>query len=121
MSVPVSVPASALVPVAVPVSAPIQGPGPGPGQGQGQGQGQGGGQPAGLQKLELFLRIYFAIYPIHPSNPARGDSARAAEEMQLLKEYLETKGVQLAKIPEFVPFYALPYIKNPSVRTLFMA
>jgi len=29
------------------------------------------------------------------------------------KIFLETKGADLSKTTEFLPFYALPYIKNP--------
>ena len=33
--------------------------------------------------------------------------------LQHFKEYLDSNGSDLSKTTEFLPFYALPYIKNP--------
>jgi hypothetical protein len=35
------------------------------------------------------------------------------KEMQAYKEYLETRGTELSKTAEFLPYYALPYVSNP--------
>ncbi len=56
--------------------------------------------------------VYFAVFPVHPLNPNRGDLALLAQEMQLFKTFIETQGAQLSKTPEFLSFYALPYVKD---------
>jgi hypothetical protein len=33
--------------------------------------------------------------------------------MNSFKHFLETKGSDLSKTNEFLPFYALPYVQNP--------
>lgn len=44
--------------------------------------------------------------------------------MEKLKNFLETKGNEFSGETEFLPFYALPYVKNPSshpsFKSLFM-
>lgn len=35
------------------------------------------------------------------------------QEQGAFKNYLDTKGADLSKTSEFLPFYALPYIPNP--------
>ncbi len=59
--------------------------------------------------------VYFAVYTIHPQNPGRGDARILEEGMQRFKTYIETQGAQLSKTPEFLSFYALPYVKDPQV------
>lgn len=57
--------------------------------------------------------IYFDIYPVHPINP----HAKGIEELDMreFKAYLDSKGAEFSTSPEFLPFYALPYEKNPKV------
>lgn len=71
------------------------------------------------KKLEFYLNIYFAIYPI---KFARGQ--READRcMTDFKKYLENRGASLSQTTEFLPFYALPYVPNakshPSYKELF--
>ncbi len=68
------------------------------------------------EKLEFYLMIYFAIYPTFPDNAERLGAEHAAGEMNHLQNYLATRGAQLSKTPEFLAFYALPYIQVPQVR-----
>ena len=74
------------------------------------------------QKLEFYLHIFFAIYPLHPSNP-KPQPAAIPETMQAFKYYLETEGASLAVTPEFLAYYAMPYVpeisKHPSFKDLF--
>ena len=74
------------------------------------------------QKLEFYLHIFFAIYPLHPSNP-KPQPAAIPEAMQAFKHYLETEGASLAVTPEFLAYYAMPYVpeisKHPSFKDLF--
>jgi len=63
------------------------------------------------QKLEFYLRIYFAIYPALPgSNGTEKDLRR---ELQAFKVFLDTKGGELSQTSEFLPYYALPYVQSP--------
>ncbi|CAD8159896.1 unnamed protein product [Paramecium pentaurelia] len=72
-------------------------------------------------KLEFYIQIYFFIYPIHPVFKKQGQIDK--HSINQLKIYLETKGGDLSKTNEVLPFYALPYVKNiqnhPSFSYLF--
>ncbi|KAK3586337.1 hypothetical protein CHS0354_019997 [Potamilus streckersoni] len=71
------------------------------------------------QKLEFYLNIYFAIYPI---KFAKGQT-EAEKNMAEFKQFLETRGATLSQTTEFLPFYALPFVPNakshPSYKELF--
>lgn len=62
-------------------------------------------------KLEFYLQIYFLIYPIHPLFK----TSQFLDKNTVLKykKYLESKGSELSKTNEFLPYYALPYIQKP--------
>lgn len=62
-------------------------------------------------KLEFYLQIYFLIYPIHPL--FKKTQFLDKNTVLKYKKYLETKGSELSKTSEFLPFYALPYIQKP--------
>ncbi|OWF46707.1 LisH domain-containing protein ARMC9 [Mizuhopecten yessoensis] len=71
------------------------------------------------KKLEFYLNIYFAIYPIKFGRGQReGDRC-----MTDFKKYLENRGASLSQTTEFLPFYALPFVPNakshPSYKELF--
>lgn len=66
------------------------------------------------QKLEFYLHIYFAIFPVHPNNPQAGQNQKELKkELHAFKVFLDTKGNELSQTSEFLPFYALPYVPNP--------
>ncbi|XP_048780647.2 lisH domain-containing protein ARMC9-like isoform X2 [Ostrea edulis] len=71
------------------------------------------------KKLEFYLNIYFATFPI---KFARGQR-EADRAMGDFKKYLETRGASLSQTTEFLPFYALPFVPNakshPSYKELF--
>ena len=77
------------------------------------------------QKLEFYLNIFFAIFPLHPTNPKGAQPAGLTNSMRIFKEYLETDGAALAVTPEFLAYYAMPYVpeiaRHPSFRELFTA
>ena len=62
-------------------------------------------------KLEFYLQIYFLIYPIHPL--FKKSQFLDKNTVLKYKKYLETKGSELSKTNEFLPYYALPYIQKP--------
>ena len=62
-------------------------------------------------KLEFYLQIYFLIYPIHPL--FKKSQFVDKNTLAKYKKYLETKGSELSKTNEFLPYYALPYIQKP--------
>lgn len=74
------------------------------------------------QKLEFYLNIYFAIFPLHPVNP-RPNPLDMASSMAAFKSFLETDSSQLATSPEFLAYYAMPYVpeirEHPSFSELF--
>ncbi|TPX31555.1 hypothetical protein SmJEL517_g05140 [Synchytrium microbalum] len=72
------------------------------------------------QKLEFMLAIHFAVYPI---NPCMESSQKAKynpqQNMDDFKVFLEKRGSEIAKISpsvssQFLPFFALPYIPDPT-------
>lgn len=71
------------------------------------------------QKLEFYLNIYFAIYPVRYNQP----QSEAEAPMTRFKKFIETRGSTLSQTTEFLPFYALPFVPNPkthpSYRELF--
>ena len=72
------------------------------------------------QKLEFYLHIYFAIFPVHPNNPqAHNNEKELRKELMAFKIFLDTKGSELSKTSEFLQFYALPYVSNPIEHPIF--
>lgn len=70
------------------------------------------------QKLEFYLHIHFAIYPLKYCG-GRPDKQELDERISYFKTYLETKGAALSQTTEFLPFYALPFVPNPMVHPSF--
>uniref|UniRef100_A0A8C6Q6N5 LisH domain-containing protein ARMC9 n=1 Tax=Nothobranchius furzeri TaxID=105023 RepID=A0A8C6Q6N5_NOTFU len=75
------------------------------------------------QSLEFYLHIHFSIYPLrrHPNRRSCGkdDQAEFEERISLFKQYLETRGAALSQTTEFLPYYALPFVPNPTVHPSF--
>ncbi|XP_037106016.1 lisH domain-containing protein ARMC9 isoform X1 [Syngnathus acus] len=70
------------------------------------------------QKLEFYLYIHFTIYPLR-SHSERQDQAEFEERISYFKIYLETCGRALSQTTEFLPYYALPYVSNPTNHPFF--
>ncbi|CAD8145284.1 unnamed protein product [Paramecium octaurelia] len=68
-------------------------------------------------KLEFFVQIFFLIYPIHPVFKKKGVMDK--NSINQFKQYLDSKGGDLSKTNEALPFYALPYVKNPEIHPSF--
>nr|XP_006813646.1 PREDICTED: lisH domain-containing protein ARMC9-like [Saccoglossus kowalevskii] len=68
------------------------------------------------KKLEFYISIYFAIYPIKYSliTGNEPNKTKTEEAMQEFKTFLETRGASLSQTTEFLPFYALPFVPNPA-------
>lgn len=58
------------------------------------------------------MQIYFLIYEIHPSFKVKDKISN--ERIEFFRKYLESKGSELSKTTELLPFYALPYVDNPA-------
>uniref|UniRef100_A0A3Q3JMU6 LisH domain-containing protein ARMC9 n=1 Tax=Monopterus albus TaxID=43700 RepID=A0A3Q3JMU6_MONAL len=71
-----------------------------------------------VQSLEFYLYIHFTIYPLR-THPGRHDQAEFEERISHFKQYLETRGAALSQIAEFLPYYALPFVPNPTVHPSF--
>ncbi|XP_044178545.1 lisH domain-containing protein ARMC9-like isoform X2 [Acropora millepora] len=73
-------------------------------------------------KLVFNMNIFFALHPITHGNQNKQDLEKSMREF---KCYLETKGAALSQTTEFLPYYALPYIpdptSHPSFKPLFTA
>ncbi|XP_053316729.1 lisH domain-containing protein ARMC9 [Spea bombifrons] len=70
------------------------------------------------QKLEFYLHIHFAIFPLKHS-VGRMDRADCEDRISHFKTYLETSGAALSQTTEFLPFYALPFVPNPAAHPSF--
>ncbi|XP_033895688.2 lisH domain-containing protein ARMC9-like isoform X1 [Acipenser ruthenus] len=70
------------------------------------------------QKLEFYLHVHFAIYPLKNSL-GKLDREDLDERITHFKHYLETRGAALSQTTEFLPFYALPFVPNPTVHPSF--
>lgn len=64
------------------------------------------------RKLAFYCQVHFAIFPLR-------SSGSSATSMKRFKTYLETSGLELAKAPEFLPFYALPFVDNAKEHPTF--
>uniref|UniRef100_A0A674N1K4 LisH domain-containing protein ARMC9 n=1 Tax=Takifugu rubripes TaxID=31033 RepID=A0A674N1K4_TAKRU len=65
--------------------------------------------------LEFDLHIHFTIYPWR----SHLDQAELEERRHSFKQYLETRGTVLSQHTKFLPYYALPFISNPSIHPSF--
>ncbi|XP_032381628.1 lisH domain-containing protein ARMC9 isoform X2 [Etheostoma spectabile] len=70
------------------------------------------------QSLEFYLHIHFTIYPLR-RHPGIHDRAEFEERISHFKQYLETRGAALSQTTEFLPYYALPFVPNPTVHPSF--
>ncbi|XP_078063544.1 lisH domain-containing protein ARMC9 isoform X5 [Mustelus asterias] len=76
------------------------------------------------QKLEFYLHVHFAIFPLKNSGKSvsyknNKDKDDVDERISHFKNYLETRGAALSQTTEFLPFYALPFVPNPTVHPSF--
>jgi len=72
------------------------------------------------QKLEFTFSIYFALFPIHKHvSPIAQKKYTFDEAMATLKTYLSTRGSDLCKTTQFLSFYALPYVPDPTQHPSF--
>ncbi|KAM4740067.1 lisH domain-containing protein ARMC9 isoform 2-T2 [Anableps anableps] len=70
------------------------------------------------QNLEFYLHIHFTVYPLR-KHPSRQDRVEFEERISLFKQYLETRGAALSQTTEFLPYYALPFVPNPTIHPSF--
>uniref|UniRef100_A0A3Q1FSH5 LisH domain-containing protein ARMC9 n=2 Tax=Acanthochromis polyacanthus TaxID=80966 RepID=A0A3Q1FSH5_9TELE len=69
-------------------------------------------------RLEFYLHIHFTIYPLR-RHPGRHDRAEFEERISYFKQYLETRGAALSQTTEFLSYYALPFVPNPTAHPSF--
>uniref|UniRef100_A0A672J7T1 Armadillo repeat containing 9 n=1 Tax=Salarias fasciatus TaxID=181472 RepID=A0A672J7T1_SALFA len=70
--------------------------------------------------LEFYLHIHFTIVPLRWKAVKKND-ADFSERISSLKKYFKTRGAALSQTAEFLPYYALPYVSDPTVHPLFKA
>uniref|UniRef100_A0A673XLV8 LisH domain-containing protein ARMC9 n=1 Tax=Salmo trutta TaxID=8032 RepID=A0A673XLV8_SALTR len=70
------------------------------------------------QKLEFYLHVHFTIFPLK-IHLGRHDRADFEVRITHFKNYLETRGAALSQTTEFLPYYALPFVPNPTVHPSF--
>lgn len=77
-----------------------------------------------LQKLEFYIQVYFAIYPLLYRDGEINSNKTIQETMDEFKIFLEKKDSDYSKSNEFLQYYALPYVQNvkthPTYSKLFM-
>ncbi|KXS11593.1 hypothetical protein M427DRAFT_424463 [Gonapodya prolifera JEL478] len=72
-------------------------------------------------KVEFLLRIYFAVYPVHPGVARQGDRPFSLPtSLSNFKTYIETRGSSLVRDPELLPYFALPYVADPGQHPSFV-
>src|SRR5688572_14328366 len=65
--------------------------------------------------LEILVSVYFAIYPTLTQQPDLLE-----DSMDRFKKFLEHRG-EWAQEPEFLQYYALPYLPDPKSHPSFRA
>ena len=79
-------------------------------------------QSEDLKSLEFYLRVYFAIHPCHQATGRQGSkesASRYLKNMEEFKDYLDSQGSHFSGSEEFLAYFALPYIPNPSEHPAF--
>jgi hypothetical protein len=65
------------------------------------------------KNLEILVSVYFAIFPILSNQPSQLEVS-----MDRFKKFLEQRG-EWAQEPEFLQYYALPYLPDPKTHPSF--
>ena len=78
---------------------------------------------AALQ-LEFYLNLHCAVYPFRDevlgmANSLQEASTACGKAMAVFRRYIESRGKGLSQTPEFIAFYALPYVPNPTEHPTF--
>lgn len=69
------------------------------------------------QHLIFLCEVFFAVFPLHPANRVKfGD---INDSLRRFKDFLDSHSSDLSQSTEFLPYYALPYIPNPSEHPSF--
>ena len=75
--------------------------------------GKGRSKDTHTNKIEFYVRIYFTIYPMHSLSKGKTNEKIVKQRQKEFKKFLDTKGSELSKTSEFLPYYALPYVQHP--------
>ncbi len=73
-----------------------------------------------IQKIEFYIQVYFAIYPLLYRDSKINCNKTIQESMNEFKTFLEKKEYEISKTPEFLSYYALPYVNNPQTHPSYM-
>eukprot|EP00899_Mesostigma_viride_P027563 jgi/Mesvir1/7992/Mv25778-RA.2 len=65
------------------------------------------------------MQVYFAVYPALYSGTGKSKESLSTS-LQAFRKYLDTCGAEMGR-EEFLPFYALPYLPDPSKHPSFQA
>ncbi|ODM94924.1 LisH domain-containing protein ARMC9 [Orchesella cincta] len=68
-----------------------------------------------MKKLEVYLRVHFAIYPKATSQ----SEAKQNQAMQSLKGYFEEHSATLSSDATILPLFALPFVPDPRPHPIF--
>ncbi|KAI8895879.1 hypothetical protein BC833DRAFT_599755 [Globomyces pollinis-pini] len=66
------------------------------------------------KNIEILLSVYFAIYPILFDQPVKLEKS-----MDKFKKFLELRGGEWSTEPQFLQYYALPYLPDPKCHPTF--
>ena len=72
-----------------------------------------------LQKLEFYIQVYFAIYPLLFRDSEINCNKTIQETMEEFKIFLQKKDRDYSKSNEFLCYYALPYVQNPKTHPTY--
>jgi hypothetical protein len=71
------------------------------------------------QRLEFVINVHMALIPFSMDSLIKCKSVEQASKacarsMAVFKRYLDTRGQRMSKESDFVPYFALPYVPDPS-------
>jgi hypothetical protein len=80
---------------------------------------------AAAMSLEFYLNLHCACYPFRDEYMQTCSSLEELTEacgkaMSVFRRYIESRGAGLSQTPEFIAFYALPYVPSPTEHPTFV-
>lgn len=72
-----------------------------------------------FSQLDFNVHIYFAVYPLQEKSGLASPQQELSRSLDSFKQFLESRGSELCKTPQYLSYYALPYVPDPKLHPSF--